>query len=120
MRRRVVLALLGLLVAVAWAAAGGVGCWTWSSNPLVAVAHGEQCPELELWLHDAAVGTSELVASGLAPGECVSGFDRDRYQDLFLRCLSTGRSSSLLSRAVLGQQGAELKAACTRVVSAAS
>lgn len=115
MRRR---ALLGLVAAVAWALFGGAGgCGIpWTTNPLVAVEHDEQCPLLELWLHDQAQGTSELVVAGLRAGECVRWAQRDRYQDLFLHCPSTGLSSSLLSTIVAGAQGAERKAACTRVV----
>ena len=108
----------------AWALAGGGGCgwWTWGEQPLVIVTEDDCDGALVLleWSHGN--GPNRTLADGLAAGDCVEGFDRARYHDLYLWCRAapiTDATSGLIVPQ-LGQRGEALRDSCQRIVVAAT
>lgn len=110
------------IFAAAWFLLGntGGGCgWKWSADPLIYVAGAGPCSggaELHTWDGEFP----SLVATSLQEGDCVAGFDRDRWADFFLSCPSTGKTTDLLSKVELGAANAERRAQCKRRVEVGS
>lgn len=120
-RRKRVAWALGL---VAWALSLGPGCgtWTWSQQPLVIVTEDDCNGALALveWSHGD--GPNRVLADALAWGDCIEGFDRDRWHDLYLWCEAADPvdATSGLIVPTFGSRAERLRDACRRVVVASS